>query len=111
MATPQTLISAVHVDDIAQFDVAEGIVGRRLPATDLVRAWMYDFAPGSRWPQTDHHTAEERYFVLEGEIIDNGSHYPAGTYVVFQAGSSHRPGSVTGGRILGISDARAGSTP
>lgn len=100
------LIRTLHVDDLETFEVTDGIVGRRLPATDLVAAWIYDFEPGSRWPSTDHHTAEERYYVTHGEIEDNGTVHPAGTYVVFAAGSSHRPGSRTGGQIMGISDAR-----
>ena len=44
--------------------------------------------------------------MTRGEIVDNGVAYPAGTYVVFSAGSSHRPTSPKGGQILGISDAR-----
>lgn len=102
------LISSVHVDEVEPFDVAPGITGRRLAATDLVRGWYYEFAPGSTWPAVDHHEAEERYFVVSGEIVDNGRRYPAGTYVVFAAGSSHRPSSETGGAILGLSDARVG---
>ena len=108
------LVNAVHVDDLEVFEVTTGITGRRLPATDLVRAWMYDFEPGSLWPSVDHHEAEERYYVTRGEIVDNGARYPAGTYVVFAPGSSHRPGSETGGQMIGISDARGqapSSTP
>jgi len=100
------LIHAVHIDDLESFEVTDGITGRRLPKTDLVGAWLYDFEPGSVWPNTDHHLAEERYYVTKGEIVDNGILYPAGTYVVFSAGSSHRPTSPNGGQIIGISDAR-----
>lgn len=100
------LIRAVHIDDLEIFDVVDGITGRRLPTTDLIGAWVYDFEPGSEWPNTDHHVAEERYFVTKGEIVDNGDVYRAGTYVVFLAGSSHRPTSPKGGQIIGISDAR-----
>ena len=104
--TNSELMHAVHIDDLEPFAVARGITGRRLPRTDLVGAWLYDFEPGSEWPDTDHHVAEERYYVTKGEIIDNGEVYPAGTYVVFSAGSSHRPTSPKGGQIIGISDAR-----
>jgi hypothetical protein len=104
--TNTDLIHAVHIDDVEGFDVTDAIRGRRLPTTDLVRAWLYDFEPGAVWPDTDHHTAEERYYVTKGEIVDNGIAYPAGTYVVLEAGSSHRPTSPTGGQILGMSDAR-----
>lgn len=107
------LIKALHIDDVEPFEVVPGITGRRLPATDLVRAWLYDFEPGTEWPETDHHAAEERYYVTRGEFVDNGTVYPAGTYVVLAAGSSHRPTSPKGGQMLGISDARplAGGTP
>jgi hypothetical protein len=104
--TNRDLIHAVHIDDVKAFEVTQGITGRRLPKTDLVGAWLYDFEPGSEWPATDHHVAEERYYVTKGEIVDNGIAYPAGTYVVFAAGSSHRPTSPKGGQIIGISDAR-----
>jgi quercetin dioxygenase-like cupin family protein len=104
--TGRDSIHAVHIDDIEPFAVTSGITGRRLPTTDLVGAWLYDFEPGSVWPDTDHHVAEERYYVTKGEIVDNGKVYPAGTYVVFSAGSSHRPTSPKGGQIIGISDAR-----
>jgi ChrR Cupin-like domain len=110
--TNSDLIQALHIDDVEAFVVTEGITGRRLPRTDLVGAWVYDFAPGAEWPDIDHHVAEERYFVTKGEIVDNDVVYPEGTYVVFAAGSSHRPTSPKGGQILGISDARpAGPDP
>jgi hypothetical protein len=100
------LFTSTHLDDVEPFEVSPGITGRRLPATDLVRGWYYEFAPGTEWPTVDHHDAEERYFVVSGEIIDNGERYPAGTYVVFAPGSSHRPASEIGGAMLGLSDAR-----
>jgi quercetin dioxygenase-like cupin family protein len=105
-STSDPLVEAVHVDDIAPAEVAAGIVRRRLPATDFARGWLIDFAPGTEWPEVDHHHAEERYFVISGEIIDNDRCYRAGTYVVFAPGSSHRPRSETGARIIGISDTR-----
>lgn len=98
---------AYHLDDFESYEAAPGIVGKKLPATDLIRGWWYEFAPGSRWPEVDYHELEERYFVLSGEIDDNGTTYPAGTYVVFAPGSSHQPGSKTGGVMLGLSDARS----
>jgi hypothetical protein len=103
-STRDPLIEAVHVDDIAPAEVAAGIVRRGLPATDFARGWLIDFEPGTEWPEVDHHRAEERYFVISGEIIDNGRRYPAGTYVVFAPGSSHRPRTETGASIIGISD-------
>lgn len=105
------LIHAVHIDDVEPFRVTDKITGRRLPKTDLVSGWIYDFEPGAEWPDTDHHTAEERYYVTSGEFVDNGVTYRAGTYVVLDAGSSHRPTSPRGGQMLGLSDARPVQEP
>ncbi len=102
----EPLIHAVHVDDIPPVEVCPGIVRRPLPASSFARAWLIDFEPGSVWPAVDHHRAEERYFVLDGEIIDNGQRLRAGSYVVLAPGSSHRPLTETGARIIGINDAR-----
>jgi quercetin dioxygenase-like cupin family protein len=93
---------SIHVDDLEVIEVASGITRRTLTTTSLARAWLIDFAPGSQWPSVDHHEHEERYYVLEGEIMEGDQRYPAGSYVTFDAGSSHRPGSETGARILGI---------
>ncbi len=101
------LVHAVHIDDVPAVEVCAGIRRYRLPATDFARGWLIDFDPGAQWPEVDHHHTEERYFVLSGEIIDNGERYPAGTYVVLAPGSSHRPHTETGARLLGINDARA----
>lgn len=99
---PQGMNASVHIDDLEVVEVAEGITRRTLTATALARAWMIDFAPGTQWPSVDHHEGEERYYVLQGEMMEGDERYPAGSYVTFDPGSSHRPGSETGARILGI---------
>ena len=70
------------VDELPEVVVAPGVVRRGLIATDFVRGWIIDFAPGSEWPQIDVHEGEERYFVLSGEIIEGDLRYTAGTHVV-----------------------------
>lgn len=65
---------------------------------------MIDFEPGAEWPAVDHHDAEERYYVETGEIIEGERRYGAGSYVVFAAGSQHRPRSEHGARIIGINE-------
>ncbi|MGW2825738.1 cupin domain-containing protein [Streptomyces sp. NPDC001443] len=95
-------VLALHVDDLPERRIAPGIVRRDLPATGRACGWLIDFAPGSRWPHVDTHDAEERYYVLSGEVIEDGRRHGPGTYVVFAPGSSHRPRSETGARILGI---------
>jgi hypothetical protein len=96
--------TVVHVDDLPTFEITAGIVRRELPATQFARGWVIDFAPGTEWPNVDHHLAEERYYVERGEIIEDDRRYPAGSYVVFASGSQHRPRSESGARIIGISE-------
>lgn len=84
-------------------EVVPGIIRRRLPATEWARGWMYDFAPGTEWPQMDVHECEERYYVVSGEFIDRGRRLGPGSYVVFAPNSTHRPRTETGARMLGIS--------
>ncbi|MEV8533971.1 cupin domain-containing protein [Streptomyces sp. NPDC051211] len=95
-------VQIVHVDDIDPTEVAPGIVRRRLPATAWARGWVYDFAPGAQWPEEDVHETEERYYVVSGEFIDHGRRLAAGSYVVFAPGSTHRPRTETGARMIGI---------
>ncbi|MET9361504.1 cupin domain-containing protein [Streptomyces sp. NPDC006632] len=96
-------VQALDVAQVAPREVAPGVVSRRLTRTDHARGWLIDFAPGSEWPEVDVHTEEERYYVISGEIIDGDGVFGAGSYVVFDAGTSHRPRSVTGARMLGVS--------
>ncbi|MER5934797.1 cupin domain-containing protein [Streptomyces sp. NPDC002054] len=97
------LKTVVRVEDVEAVEVVPGITRRRLPATEGARGWLIDFAPGTEWPAVDVHAAEERYFVLEGEVIEGPERHGAGTYVVFAPGSRHRPRTETGARMLGIS--------
>ncbi|MFI7111434.1 cupin domain-containing protein [Nonomuraea sp. NPDC050227] len=96
-------VQILHVDEVEAVEVVPGIVRRRLPATERARGWMYDFAPGAEWPEVDVHDGEERYYVISGEFIDRGHRLGPGSYVVFAPGSTHRPRTETGARMLGIS--------
>ena len=102
MSTDDLTPTAVHIDDIAPVEVGPGITRLRLTSTAHARGWLIDFAPGTTWPAVDHHPTEERYYVLEGEVIDGEETDPAGTYVTFAAGSSHQPRTITGARMLGL---------
>jgi anti-sigma factor ChrR (cupin superfamily) len=90
-----------HIDDIEGVEVAPGVVRRSLYSSERLTAWVIDFAPGSEWPSVDEHANEERYVVLEGSIDEAAGTAHTGDYVSFGAGSSHRPRSSTGARILG----------
>ncbi|MFE2103122.1 cupin domain-containing protein [Streptomyces sp. NPDC059468] len=96
-------IQVLNTHEVEPVEVAPGITQRRLPATPWARGWMYDFAPGTQWPEEDVHEGEERYYVISGEFIDRGHRLGPGSYVVFAPGSTHRPRTETGARMLGIS--------
>ncbi|MEU6857901.1 cupin domain-containing protein [Glycomyces sp. NPDC046736] len=96
-------MQVVQVDDVEAVEVVPGIIRRRLAITEHARGWVYDFAPGTEWPEVDVHEAEERYYVVSGEFIDRGQRLGPGSYVVFAPGSSHQPRTETGARMLGIS--------
>lgn len=99
-------IQVVNVDEVEPEEVVPGIVRRQMPATQWARGWMYDFAPGAEWPEVDVHDTEERYYVVSGEFIDRCRRLGPGSYVVFAPGSTHRPRTETGARMLGISLSR-----
>ncbi|MEU4573171.1 cupin domain-containing protein [Nonomuraea sp. ATR24] len=96
-------MQVLNVDEVEPVEVVPGIIRRRLPATAWARGWMYDFAPGAEWPEVDVHESEERYYVISGEFVDRGRRLGPGSYVVFAPGSTHRPRTETGARMLGIS--------
>lgn len=93
---------AVAIDAVEPVAVGEGCLRRNLPAPPGARAWLIELAPGSVWPEADRRDTGEAYFVLSGEVIEDGVHHPAGTQVVFAPGSRHRPRSETGARLLGF---------
>ncbi|MFG3643149.1 cupin domain-containing protein [Micromonospora sp. NPDC047762] len=96
-------VQILQVDEVEPVEVVPGIIRRRLPVTERARGWMYDFAPGTEWPEVDVHEGEERYYVVSGEFIDRGHRLGPGSYVVFAPGSTHRPRTETGARMIGIS--------
>ncbi|MEU5907076.1 cupin domain-containing protein [Micromonospora sp. NPDC047527] len=103
MANASDDVQILQVDEVEPVEVVPGIIRRRLPATERARGWMYDFAPGTEWPEVDVHEGEERYYVVSGEFIDRGHRLGPGSYVVFAPGSTHRPRTETGARMIGIS--------
>lgn len=96
-------VQVLHVDEVEPVEVVPGIIRRRLPTTEWAHGWVYDFAPATEWPEVDVHEGEERYYVVSGEFIDRGQRLGPGSYVVFAPGSTHRPRTETGARMIGIS--------
>ena len=97
-------LQSVLVDEVDTAEVAPGITRRGLPS-GMVLARAFDMAPGSRWPVVDHHGADESIYVVHGELIEGEDRYPAGTYLLYRAGTSHQPSTETGVQILVFSKA------
>lgn len=94
-------VDSLRIDEAARIEVGEGCWRRDLPSVTGVRAWIVEMAPGARWPRVDEHPDGEDVYVLEGEMIEGERRFPAGSYLHFAPGSSHRPRTETGVRLIG----------
>jgi len=92
-------LNAVFVDEVESTTVVNGISRRGLPG-GAVGARVYDIAAGVEWPEVDHHSIDESIYVVDGELIEGEHHYPAGSFLHYQPGTSHQPRTETGVRIL-----------
>ena len=99
IAYDELKLSCVAVDDVETSEVVPGILRRSL-CSEAVWVRAYDFAPGTEWPETDHHADDELIYVASGELVDNGLRFPAGSFLHYGPNSQHRPGTETGVRIL-----------
>ncbi|MFD6111491.1 anti-sigma factor [Streptomyces yangpuensis] len=95
-------VQLVHVEDIAPTEVVPGILHKPPPAVQRARGWVYDFAPGTRWPEETCTKPSKATPWWSGEFIDCGRRLTAGSFVVFAPGSTHRPLIQSVARMIGI---------
>jgi hypothetical protein len=97
-----------RVGDVERSEVGNGIVVHRLyrsgPEVDARRALVVRFPPGARWPGIDvHDPGPEDVYVVSGVFLGltgEGSTHGPGTFLHFDAGTSHAPSTETGGDLF-----------
>jgi hypothetical protein len=97
-----------RVDEVECAEVGNGIVVHRLyrsgPEADARRALLVKFPAGSRWPGVDvHEPGPEDVYVVSGTfhgLAGEGSTHGPGTFLHFEAGTSHSPSTDTGGELF-----------
>lgn len=92
---------AMHIEAAPALEVGPGCLRRALPSIPGVRMWIVEMLPGSHWPHVDHHETGEGFYVIHGEVIEGQARHGAGTWVHFPPGTSHRPRTEIGVRLLG----------
>ena len=103
-----TDVFAIDVSRLTPEQVEPGIRVHRLwrssQAPSAARALVLDFAPGAVWPTVDvHEPGPEEVYIVSGQfegLTTPDSHHGPGTFLHFEVGTSHQPGSSTGGRIF-----------
>jgi len=92
-----------RIDDVEPVKVGPGCLRRDLRSGPAVRIWSVDIEAGAEWPHIDRHGAGgEDVFVVSGELIEGSARFGPGSYLHFGPGSSHRPRSEQGVRLIGF---------
>lgn len=94
-------VETLRTDQVPRIAVGDGCYRRDLPSIAGVRAWIVEMSPGSQWPHVDEHPDGEDVYVIDGEMIEGDRRFPAGSYLHFAPGSSHRPRTDGGVRLIG----------
>jgi anti-sigma factor ChrR (cupin superfamily) len=91
-----------HIDDAPVRHVADGIRTRRLwGEPGRPRALLVELDAGLTWPELDvHEPGPELVYVLSGDFSDGDVVHEAGTFLRYEAGTSHQPSTVRGCRML-----------
>jgi ChrR Cupin-like domain len=100
--------AATHLSDAERTDVGNGIVVHRLyrsgPEPSARRALLVRFPAGAQWPGADvHEPGPEDVYVVSGTfhgLTGERSVHEAGTFLHFDAGTSHSPWTPTGGDLF-----------
>ena len=61
---------------------------------------MMRMEAGSSIPAHSHTNADHMVFVIEGDLVEEGVSYGAGTFLVAKAGTPHGPHGSSGGCVL-----------
>jgi hypothetical protein len=97
-----------HVGAVEASDVGNGIIVHRLYRSgselDARRALLVTFPAGSIWPGVDvHDPGPEDVYIVSGTfhgLAGEGSTHGPGTFLHFEAGTSHTPSTETGGELF-----------
>ena len=95
--------SGIQISDLEVQNVAPGITRRTISTGSPVSIWYIEMQPNTEWPAVDRHDENgEHLYVLSGELIEGTDRYPAGTFVIYEPRSLHRPRTSAGVTMLGF---------
>lgn len=96
-------LNAVAVSGVGRVEVGPGCFRRDLPSRAGMRLWVVEMDPGAQWPRVDRHgEGGEDVFVVSGALIEGERRFEAGTFIHFDAHSSHRPRTDAGVVLFGV---------
>ena len=99
-------LSHAVIADLPAVEVGPGCIRRDLAGFNGSRAWVVEIEAGHVWPHPDQHDAQGEFvLVLEGDLIEDGKTYEAGSCLVYGPNSVHRPMTRHGVRLFGLNAA------